>query len=245
VRKRWCLTQSIWIVAVVILGLWWLPSGGAAEAGPLEEGVDLFQAGHYRWALEKFVEAVDQAPRDPQRRLYVAETYRQLGDGQAAAQAYRQIMQMAPGSTQANAARQALESLGEPARLVIQIPVQTRGTLVLVPARINGQALGYFILDTGATYITISRGVADTLRVRGGGGQVHLSTASGVIQAPLVLLDEVDVGGAVTRNVTAVVHDLPNAPPAIVGLLGLSFLERFRVSLDLTSRVLVLQSGDE
>jgi clan AA aspartic protease (TIGR02281 family) len=245
VRNRWCLLQSIWIVAVVMLGLGLLLCAGGAEAGPLEEGVDLFQVGHYRWALEKFVEAVDQAPRDPQRRLYVAETYRQLGDGQAAAQAYRQIMQMAPGTTQANAARQALESLGEPARLVIQIPVQTRGTLVLVPARINGQALGYFILDTGATYITISRVAADTLHVQGGGGQVHLSTASGVIQAPLVLLDEVDVGGAVTRNVTAVVHDLPNAPPAIVGLLGLSFLERFRVSLDLSSRLMILQSGEE
>jgi len=237
--------RPVLTTVTLILGIWLLAGGASAEAGPLEEGVDLFQAGHYRWALEKFVEAVDQAPRDPQRRLYLAETYRQLGDGQAAAQAYRQIMQLAPVSAQANAARQGLESLGEPARLVVQIPVQTRGTLLLVPARINGQALGYFILDTGATYITISHMAADALSVRGGGGQVHLSTASGVIQAPLVVLDEVDVGGAVGRNVTAVVHDLPNAPPAIVGLLGLSFLERFRVSLDLTSRMLVLQSGDE
>ncbi len=233
------------MIPALLLALWLLPCGGAAEAGPFEEGVDLFQTGHYRWALEKLVEAVDQAPRDPQRRLYLAETYRRLGDAQAAAQAYRQIVQIAPGSAQAVTARQALESLGEPARVVVQIPVQTRGTLVLVPARINGQVLGYFILDTGATYITINRIAAETLRVQGGGGQVHLSTASGVIQAPLILLDEVDVGGAVSRNVTAVVHDLPNAPPAIVGLLGLSFLERFRISLDLTSRVLVLQSGDE
>jgi len=33
-------------------------------------------------------------------------------------------------------------------------------------------------------------------------------------------------------------------PPSVVGLLGLSFLERFRVNLDLTSRVLLLQSGE-
>jgi clan AA aspartic protease (TIGR02281 family) len=244
VQKARGLSRAAWIVAAGMLGLWFLACGRSAEAGAYEEGVELFQTGHYRWALEKFVEAVDQAPRDPQRRFYLAETYRQLGEGQAAAQAYRQIMQLAPASAQATAARQVLESLGEPARLVVQIPVQTRGTLVLVPAQVNGKALGYFILDTGATYITISRMAADTLQVRGGGGQVHLSTASGVIQAPLVLLDEVDVGGAVSRNVTAVVHDLPNAPPAIVGLLGLSFLERFRVSLDLTSKVLVLQSGD-
>lgn len=244
-RHRRHPLRFISILVPLLLALW-APAGlKSGEAGPLEEGVDLYQAGHYRWALEKFVEAVDQAPRDPQRRLYLAEAYRQLGEGQAAAQAYRHVMQLAPGSALAAAARQGLESLGEPTRLAVQIPVQTRGTLILVPARVNGQALGYFILDTGATYTSISRAAADSLRVRGGGGRVNLSTAGGVIQAPLVLLDEVDVGGAVTHNVTAVVHDLPNVPSPIVGLLGLSFLERFRVSLDLTSRMLILHSGDE
>jgi clan AA aspartic protease (TIGR02281 family) len=239
------LLRSVPKLISAILALWALSCMGGAEAGPFEEGVDLYQAGHYRWALEKFVEAADQAPRDPQRRLYLAETYRQIGEGQAAAQAYRHVMQLAPGSPQAAAARQALESLGEPARLAVQIPVQTRGTLILVPARVNGQALGYFILDTGATYTSISRTAAESLRVRGGGGRVNLSTAGGVIQASLVLLDEVDVGGAVTHNVAAVVHDLPNVPSTIVGLLGLSYLERFRVSLDLTSRLLILHSGEE
>jgi predicted aspartyl protease len=57
-------------------------------------------------------------------------------------------------------------------------------------------------------------------------------------------LDEVDVGGAVARHVPAVIHDLPNAPPAIVGLLGLSFLERFRVNLNLTSGILILEAGE-
>ena len=112
VRRSRDLSQPRRMLAALILGLWVFSWGGAAEAGPFEEGVDLFQAGHYRWALEKFVEAVDQAPRDPQRRLYLAETYRQLGEAQAAAQAYRQLMQMAPGSAQAVTARQALESLG-------------------------------------------------------------------------------------------------------------------------------------
>jgi len=73
---------------------------------------------------------------------------------------------------------------------------------------------------------------------------VRLATASGVIQAPLALLDEVDIGGAIARHIPAVIHDLPNMPASVVGLLGLSFLERFRVNLDLTSGILLLQSGE-
>ena len=187
---------------------------------------------------------MDQAPRDPKRRWYLAETYRQLGDPDAATHLYRQIVQMAPQSPEGLAARRALEALGEPAVATFQVPFQTRGTSVLVPAKVNGQLVGFFILDTGATFTSVSRQVADVLGISRRDGSVRLITASGVIQAPLALLEEVDVGGAVARHVPAVIHDLPDAPPSIVGLLGLSFLQRFRVNLDLTSGVLTLQSGN-
>ncbi len=213
-------------------------------AGTFDEGVDFFQGGHYRWALEKFIEAVDQAPRDPQRQWYLAESYRKLGDSAAAARIYRQIIQVASQSAQATASRQALATLGEPALASIHVAFQTRGASVLVPARVNGQPIGQFILDTGATYASINRQTADRLGIVGGGGTVNLVTASGMIRAPFVLLDEVDVGGAIARHVPAVIHDLQNTPATIVGLLGLSFLERFRVSLDLTSGVLTLESGE-
>jgi len=215
-----------------------------AQAGAFEDGVGFFQGGHYRWALEKFVEAVDQAPRDPQRQWYLAESYRLLGDGAAAAHAYRRILQSAPQSPLATAARQSLEALGEPSLATIQVPFQKRAASILVPATVNGQPIGYFILDTGATFTSVSRVVADRLRISGGGSSVRLATANGLIQAPLTLLDEVDVGGAVARHVPAVIHDLPSAPPPVVGLLGLSFLERFRVNIDLSSGLLLLQSGN-
>lgn len=215
-----------------------------AQAGPFQEGVDFFQGGHYRWALEKFIEAVDQAPRDLERRWYLAESYRLLGDGSAAAQAYRRILQMAPQSAQATAARRALDALGEPALAAARVAFERRGASILVPGRINGQAIGYFILDTGATFTSVSRLAAGSLGIASGGSSVSLATASGTIQAPLALLDEVDVGGAVARHVPAVIHDLPGAPGNIVGLLGLSFLERFRVTLDLSAGVLVLESGE-
>ena len=234
-----------WMALVLagVVALLMAQPGTTALAGAFEEGVDFFQGGHYRWALEKLIEAVDRAPRDPERRWYLAESYRLLGDSAAAAHVYRNILQMAPQSPQAMAARGALEVLGEPTLATFQVPFQARGSSVLVPARVNGQPVGYFILDTGATFTTVTRLVADRLGVRGGAGRVNLATASGVVQAPLALLDEVDIGGAVARHVPAVIHDLPNAPPTVVGLLGLSFLERFRINLDLTSGVLALESG--
>lgn len=231
---------TILLAGLMVCGLLCLE--GTALAGPFEEGLDFFQAGHYRWALEKFIVAVDRSPQDPQRLWHLAETYRQLGDNPAASQVYRQILKSSPQTSYAVAARSALESLGEPPLTTVQIPFRKQGASVLLPASVNGQSVGYFILDTGATYMTISRQAASSLGITGS-GTVNLNTASGVVQAPMALLDQVEVGGATALHVPAVLHDLPNVPPAIVGLLGLSFLERFRMNLDMTSGLLILESG--
>jgi len=220
-------------------------AANAAHAGPFEEGLNFFQGGHYRWALEKFVEATDQAPRDWQRWWYLAESYRMLGDTPGAAHIYRQILQLAPQSPFAASARQALEVLGEPGVSTVQVPIQRQGGSAVVPARVNGEPVGVFILDTGASYTSLSTSVARRLGIsNSGNATVRLVTASGIIQAPLALLDEVDIGGAVARHVPIVIHDLPGLPSSVVGLLGMSFLERFRVNLDFGSGLLVLESGN-
>lgn len=218
---------------------------GMALGGPFEDGMDFFGGGHYRWALEKFIEAVDQAPRDPQRVWFLAESYRMLGDTPAATHVYRQVLRMSPQSPLGVASRQALEMLGEPTVAVVSMPIQRRGTSILVPARVNGQSVGVFILDTGATYTSLSTVIARQLGVSTTGtSTVRLATANGAIQAPLALLDEVDIGGAIAKHVATVVHDLPGMPPGIVGLLGMSFLERFRMNLDISSGLLTFESGN-
>lgn len=235
----------IWLLGLAAAGAFILAQPGArAQTDAFREGVEYFQGGHYRWALEKFIEAADRTPRDPQRQWYLAESYRLVGDATAAAHVYRRILQLAPQSEMERAARRALDDLGEPARITVEVPIQKRGASILVPAMVNGQPVGYFILDTGATFTSVNRQTAGGLGISSRGSSVHLATASGVIQAPLVLLDEVNVAGAQAHYVPAVIHDLPNAPSGIVGLLGLSFLERFRVSLDLSSGVLLLESGN-
>jgi clan AA aspartic protease (TIGR02281 family) len=168
-----------------------------------------------------------------------------LGDAAASAHVYRQILQVAPTSPFAVSARQALEALGEPGVSTIQVPTQRRGGSALVPARVNGESVGLFIIDTGASYTSVSTTVANRLGISTSSGTtVRLATASGIIQAPLAVLDEVDVGGAVARHVPVVIHDLPGMPSNIAGLLGMSFLERFRVNLDIGSSLLTLEAGN-
>jgi predicted aspartyl protease len=61
---------------------------------------------------------------------------------------------------------------------------------------------------------------------------IIVHTASGPIEAPLILVDVIQVGGAEARGVGAIIHDVPGLSPDIGGLLGLSFLNRFTVEID-------------
>ena len=65
-------------------------------------------------------------------------------------------------------------------------------------------------------------------------------TANGIIQAPLVNLESIAVGGIEILNLTAAVHDaIPDAK--VAGLLGLNFLSNFRMDIDTQKGVLHLE----
>ena len=95
--------------------------------GPFENGLSLFDGGHYRGALGKFIRATDRAPRGPQRWWDVTESYRILGETSASAHAYRvdrQIRHMAPAFSYAVATRQTLEPFDESSAFLVEVPIQ-------------------------------------------------------------------------------------------------------------------------
>lgn len=97
-------------------------------------------------------------------------------------------------------------------------------------------------LDTGATYAMLPEDVAKVLGydLQRPQKKVNLITASGTVQAPLIVLDRVKVLGKEARKVEAVVHDLP--PPSTVdGLLGLSFLKHFDTDVHYKRQVLEIR----
>ena len=97
----------------------------------------------------------------------------------------------------------------------------------LADGRINGANV-VFILDTGATEVTLSLSLARRLGLQlRPGGQTH--TANGMVERWATRLDSVDLDGLVVRNVSASV--LPNMPEDGV-LLGMSYLKQ----LDMTQQ---------
>lgn len=88
---------------------------------------------------------------------------------------------------------------------------------------INGAATR-FVVDTGASYVSLSASEARHLGIDYQKGQrVRMGTANGVITAYLVTLDTVKVGDVSVNQVQATVNE---APAIGVTLLGMSFLNR-------------------
>lgn len=106
----------------------------------------------------------------------------------------------------------------------------------LTNGTVNGQAV-QFLVDTGATLVTLGR--SDALRMgiqpgQGSGQKTRTYTANGMSEAWQTQLDSVRVGSVEVRRVTALVmpHDMP------VALLGNSFLKHFRMRSDTDQLVL-------
>jgi clan AA aspartic protease (TIGR02281 family) len=121
-------------------------------------------------------------------------------------------------------ARQRLRTPGETIA-----PLHSSASGMYVYASVDGRAMR-FVLDTGASYTALSAQAARALGLGyANGPQVALSTANGIVNAPLIRVNTIDVNGAVVQQIPVVVLD-STAP--FDGLLGMSFLDHFDVAID-------------
>ena len=112
-------------------------------------------------------------------------------------------------------------------------PIARRGAVITVKAEING-VKGNFLLDTGATYVTIKSTFNDNANVPvKDAREITMLTANGPAKGLLSHADKVVLGGLQATNVPIVVQntDQRSYGAAIDGLLGMSFLSRFEVQL--------------
>ena len=124
----------------------------------------------------------------------------------------------------------------------IAVPIVRRGSAILVRGRINAQVESLFLVDTGATLCVPTKATAMHLGLTSSplAGPVTVHTASASIEAPLILVDLIQVGAAEAGGVEAIIHDVPGLTPDVGGLLGLSFLNRFTVEIDPVRGMMVL-----
>ena len=115
---------------------------------------------------------------------------------------------------------------------------QNRRGHYLAPGTINGVDVS-FLLDTGATTISIPIAVAQRLEIHGG-VPTQVRTASDIITVRSVVLDRVTVGDIARTRVRA--HVNPRMPGDQV-LLGMSFLRH--LELVQHGRTLTLRQGPD
>jgi len=119
----------------------------------------------------------------------------------------------------------------------IRIPFHRQGTVMWVEAVVNEQHRVPFLIDTGASGVFIPAGMVAEIGipVRADTPRVNVTTANGLARYPLVKLDSVELGAARVNGLEATVNPTMN-----IGLLGGSFFNNFRYSVDTAAGVITL-----
>jgi clan AA aspartic protease (TIGR02281 family) len=126
--------------------------------------------------------------------------------------------------------------------LRMAVPLSRRpGQGTIVGVSINGADPVSFILDTGASLVTVSETLARRLKLRfDRTSPIRLTMADGSeAEGFPVLLSSVAVGEAKAERIKAVVIAHPPAE-GVEGLLGMTFLQHFEMSFDGSTATLVL-----
>jgi clan AA aspartic protease (TIGR02281 family) len=197
-------------------------------------------AKHYEAALEDYATSLRLAP-DPKR--ITAEAFMRMAASYEALNRYCEAMMpiqiyMALGG-EARSTPALRDSLAELSRKGACAETFARGDTIIprppsgvisAKAMVNGVE-GTFIIDTGASFVTLSRAFALKVKVTPiGTNPVNLQTANGAVSSLLATATSIQLG-AVSANVVPLVVVEKTGPDGIDGLLGMSFLSRFDIAI--------------
>lgn len=145
---------------------------------------------------------------------------------------YKFTVTVQPEPTQTRPAPSA-PSTNDEGVVVERLPI-TDKRAIFVKARIN-DVEGEFIVDTGATNVSVSHEFATLAKLRFDSSQSStFNTANGAVQKHIGVADTVKLGGLVASGVRVAVSQrgAPDyVPGRAVGLLGMSFLSLFDVHI--------------
>ena len=123
----------------------------------------------------------------------------------------------------------------------VQVPlIPVSGGNFLVDVLLNGRVKARLMLDTGASFITLSEEIGQKLGVfsSGASAEMPFNTAGGEEWMPLIALQTVSAGNAQSQLVEA---SIGKHIKDIDGLLGMSFLGDYRFEIDRTNKRLTIK----
>lgn len=139
----------------------------------------------------------------------------------------------------ARLAGRAKQLKAEEGKIVIRFEPGRRR--IPIRATLNHRVEQEFVIDTGASMVTIPSNTAGTLGlgVEDDTPKRWVSTAGGPVLAREITLASIELKGRTVNEVRAWVLDIPGHPE--IGLLGLNYLNRFQVEIDNEEGVLMLK----
>jgi clan AA aspartic protease (TIGR02281 family) len=119
-----------------------------------------------------------------------------------------------------------------------RVPLVGAGGVHVIPVTINGVS-GRFVLDTGAAYVSLTSELAAKARIVKFGNQLF-KTVGGTVRADVGYADTIAVDQAeAERVIVAVIPRESNPfPEHTDGLLGMTFLARFKIDLSQNGLIL-------
>jgi clan AA aspartic protease (TIGR02281 family) len=222
----------------------WLAFGGAeSPARAYSAGMLAWDRHDYADAARLWSRAVALQPDNPHFHYMLATALGRLGHRTSAADAYRLALLLEPPHRLARLAQDGLTRLAaEPASAAESNSVRLEfvNGVWIVSVMINGVRPARFLLDTGASVTLVAPALAESLRMApaaGDGPNLQLQTVAGVTAGRTVTIPSLRVGEVEIADTAAVVHD---PGPGVDGILGNSFLGRFRVTIDADRKTLAL-----
>ena len=206
------------------------------------------RGGEPRKAIDDYITAIelfgDRASISSVSYIGMARNYERLGQFCDAALAIQAWVARNPARNETSQTRMMIAGYVakggcavDEKRNEVVIPIVRRGDVVTVSVVLNG-VTGNFIVDTGATFVMVTHGFAQKANVDvDQSSTIKITTANGIADARRGRAKTIRLRTLESSDVPLVVHANPkeNFGGRFDGLLGMSFLSRFNVSMDAKS----------
>jgi clan AA aspartic protease (TIGR02281 family) len=203
------------------------------------------RSGQARAAIDDYLTAIELFPNRQQianvSHVAMAANYAKLGQFCDAAMAVNSWVSINPVHNDTSQMRAIIGDYTAKGRCPTGaaggeevFPLARGGNVVKLQVTING-VRGTFILDTGATFVSLRQSFADKAKVAvDQESSVRLHTANGIVSARRGRAASIQLRSLVAKDVAIVVQaDAKGAyGEGVDGLLGMSFLSHFKVSMD-------------
>ncbi len=202
------------------------------------------RAGSYQRAIDDYVTAIELFGNKDRiasvSYLGIARSYEKLGRFCDAVVPVQSWISLNPARNDTSQVRIIIDdymkkgncSLATGGEETFPVPRQRR--TITLPVAVNGTR-GVFVLDTGATLVALKKAFAQKASVVvDQASSVQLHTANGITDGKLGRAATIQLRSLQAKDVPIVVQDDAKATfgDGVDGLLGMSFLSRFKVTID-------------